>query len=190
MATSEVQICSNALLMLGADPIASFDEAVTGATLSKNLWPTVRDAVLRSHPWNVATVRQVIAYEGTTPAYDWAYSYLLPAECLRVLAVGQYEDGDADYQVENGRIYSDDALVYLRYITRLEDVTKYDALLTLAMTSGMAAMLAYPITKSASMQKAMTDLHLTHLRTARSVNGMEDPPEEFAFHSRQIAARG
>jgi hypothetical protein len=33
-------------------------------------------------------------------------------------------------------------------------VTKYDSMLTLAMTSGMAAVLAYPITKSQTQQDA------------------------------------
>lgn len=188
-ASSEVQICSNALLMLGASPISSFTEEGVGVTLSSNLWPMVRDAVLRSHPWNVATKRVTLAYEAVTPAFDWAYSYLLPADCLRVLSMGLDYD-IVSYQVENGRIYTDDSPLYLRYITQLTDVTKYDALLTLAMTSGMAAALAYPITKSQTQQKAMNEIHLHNLKIARAVNGMEDPPDEIAIDSPRIAIRG
>src|SRR3546814_9999800 len=65
--TTEVSICSNALLRLGADPINSFDEAdnfgsnIERARLCANLWPNVRRQVIRSHPWNCATKRVVLS---------------------------------------------------------------------------------------------------------------------------------
>lgn len=195
-ATSEVQICSNALLMLGQNPIASLteptDPGVTSnsVTLCANLWPTVRDAVLRSHPWNVATKRVVLAYEAVTPAFDWSYSFLLPSDCLRVLSVGRDADGAINYQVENSRIYTDESIAYLRYIFQLTDVTKFDALLTLAMTAAMAANLAYPVTKSQTQQDMMFKLFADHIKRARSVNGQEDPPEDFVEDSRLILVRG
>ncbi|KAK6697159.1 hypothetical protein SNK04_014247 [Fusarium graminearum] len=57
-----VTICSNALLSLGAQPISSFDEAggaaqLDRAKLAAGLYPQVRKAVLRSHPWNCAIRR-------------------------------------------------------------------------------------------------------------------------------------
>lgn len=180
MATSDVQICSNALLLLGAEPISSFTEESenTGALLCANLWDTVRQSVLRSHPWNCATKRVVLAPETTAPAYDWGYSFLLPGDWLRTLSVGQIGES-IEYQTEDNRILMDDAVCYLRYVFDQEDVPKYDSMLALAMTSAMAATLAYPITKSASQQEAMVKLHEFHLKRARAVNGQEDTPEEF-----------
>ena len=61
MATA-VSICSNALLMLGDNPINSFDESATPggldrARIADNLWPSTRNSILRSHPWNCAIKR-------------------------------------------------------------------------------------------------------------------------------------
>ena len=180
-ATSDVQICSNALLMVGGNAISSFNEEGAGATLSANLWPLVRDAVLRSHPWNCATKRVALAPESTTPGYDWSYQFVLPGGWLRTLSVGKRGE-TPEYEMENGRILMNEAVCYLRYVWSLEDVTKYDSLLTLALTAGMAANLAYPITKSQSQQDAMVRLYEFHLKKARTINGLEDPTEDVGDH--------
>jgi hypothetical protein len=188
-ATSEVQICSNALLLLGDETIASFDENTTRARLCSNLWDTVRDAVLRSHPWNCAMMRVVLAADATAPAFDWAYSFTLPADCLRVWTVGQDDSMPPEWEVENGKLLMDDAIGYVRYVHRLEDAARYDALLRLALTSGMAAALAYPITKSATQQEAMAKLHAMHMRSARTADGQEGTGEQ-GLDSPLIAVRG
>ena len=176
--SSETAICSNALLLLGADPITSFTDGTKGALLSSAFWPQVRDKVLRSHPWNVATTRVQLAPESTAPAFDYAYSFLLPSDCLRIIAVGTTDD-NIFFKAENGRILMDEAVCDLVYVTRLEDVTKYDALLTDAMVASMAAVLAYPITKSQENQQAMQQAAEWTLKHARAVNGQEDTGDDF-----------
>jgi hypothetical protein len=188
-ATSEVQICSNALLLLGDETIASFTENSARARLCSNLWDTVRDGVLRSHPWNCALARVTLAPDVTTPAFDWAYSFTLPSDCLRVWTVGQDDSMPPEWEVENGKLLMDDAVAYVRYIQRLEDAARYDSLLRLALTSGMAAALAYPITKSATQQEAMHKLHAMHMRSARTADGMEGTGER-GLDSLLIAVRG
>lgn len=176
-ASSEVNICSNALLLVGARPIASFTDDGDPALLCSNLWPTVRDAVLRSHPWNCAMKRVALAPDATAPDFDWSYRFALPGDFLRAWTVGR--DGESpDWQIESGYIVMDDAICYLRYIQQLTDVTRYDSMLTQALTSGMAASLAYPITKSQTQQKAMIDLHAFHLKMARTVDGQEGTGED------------
>lgn len=188
-ASSEVQICSNALLLLGARPISSFGDEGDPATLCVNLWPTLRDGVLRSHPWNCAMKRVALAQDATPPAFDWSFRFQLPGDFLRAWTVGKDDDQQPDWQIEDGYIVMDDAICYLRYIRQLTDVTKYDSLLTQALTSGMAAFLAYPITKSQTQQDAMIKLHEFHLKQARTVDGMEGTgePEQVA---ELILARG
>jgi hypothetical protein len=120
--------------------------------------------------------RQALAADATAPDFDWSYRFQLPGDCLRVWTVGK-DDEPSDYEIENGFILTDAEICYLRYIQQLSDVTKYDALLTLAMTSGMAAVMAYPITKSQTQQEAMIKLHEFHLKQARTVDGMEGTGE-------------
>ena len=186
--SSEVAICSNGLLLIGARPISSFTDDGDPALLCSNLWSTVRDAVLRSHPWNCAMKRKALAADAVAPDYDWAYRFQLPGDFLRAWVVGK-DDSSPAWQIEDGYIVMDEPICYLRYIQQLADVTKYDSLLTLAMTSGMAAVLAYPITKSQSQQDAMVKLHQFHLKQARTIDGMEGTGEDGEV-SVLISARG
>lgn len=187
MADSAVQICSNALLLLGAQTINSFDDATDRATLVSNLWPNALDAVLRAHPWNCAVKRVALAPEAAAPVFDYSYSFLLPGDCLRKLSVGLAGAPD-DHQVEGRRILMDESVCYLRYVYRNDDIPSWDALLVQAAEAYMAMTCAYPITKSASMFDAMEKLWAVKLRDARNVDGQENPAEtagDFPF----LAAR-
>src|SRR5262245_9022978 len=128
MATSEVQICSNALLLLGAGTINSFDDDNDRTRLVSNLWPNAKDAILRLHPWNCAIKRSQLAPDSAAPPFDYTYQFTLPADCLRVLSVGEVGE-NPDYQIEGRRILFDESLLNLRFIYRNDDVPNWDALL-------------------------------------------------------------
>ena len=145
--------------------------------LAANLWPMVRTAVLRAHPWNCAMKRVVLSPDVTGPPFDKTYAFTLPGDNLRVWTVGKDVDAPK-WMVENGKIVMSEAICYLRYIFDNTDATTYDSMLTLALTSGMAAAMAYPITKSQTNQEAMVKLHTYHLKQARTVDGFEGTGEE------------
>lgn len=171
--TTAVSICSNALLMLGDNPISSFDESNDRARLASNLWPTARDYVLRSHPWNCATKRVVLSPETTTPAFDWTQQFLLPGDCLRVLSVGL--DGERpSYKVEGGKILMDDTICRLRYIWRNETPASWDSMLVWGMTVSMRAIFAYGIAQSATLEQVIDQALREVLRKARATDGQED----------------
>lgn len=172
-----MQVCSNALLLLGAQTINSFDDESDRATLVSNLWPNALEAILRSHPWNCAVKRLSIAPDATAPAFDFAYQFTLPGDCLRVLSVGE-KGAEVEYTLEGRKVLADESELLLRYVFRNENIPSWDALLVQASEAYMAMTLAYPITKSASMFGAMTDLWNLKLRQARSIDGMENPPEQ------------
>lgn len=177
MATSKVQICSNAMLLLGQESIASFSEASDRATLASNLWDNSRQAVLRSHPWNCAIKRDALAPDATAPAFDWTYQFTLPADCLRVLSVGQ--DGDVtEYKIEGRKILIDDNPAYLRYIYDNKDVASWDAMLVEAMTRYMAFSMSYPLTKSTSLRDSMFAEFNKLLKQAKAIDGQEDTPDD------------
>jgi hypothetical protein len=176
-ATSEVQICSNALLLLGAQTINSFDDDNDRALLVANLWPNTLEAVLRSHPWNCAIKRVALAPDAVAPAFEWAYAFTLPGDCLRLLSIG--ERGEyPEFELEGRKILFDEAELKLRYVYKNEDIPSWDALLVQAAEAYMAMTCAYPITKSASMFEAMTRLWDLKLRQARTIDGLENPPEQ------------
>lgn len=174
--TTPVEICSNALLMLGDNPIASFDDGSDRSRLAANLWPMARDYVLRMHPWNCAIKRVSLAPESTAPAFDFSASFLLPGDCLRVLSVGQ-EGQRPRYRLENRRILMNATSCLLRYTYRNEDPASWDSLLVWGMTSTMRAIFAYGITQSNSLEQVVATAMRDVLRQARTVDGQEDEPD-------------
>jgi hypothetical protein len=177
MASSAVQICSNALLLLGAQTINAFNDNTDRAKIASNLWANCRDAVLRGHPWNCAVKRVQLAADTEGPAFEWTYQYTLPGDFLRLLSLGE-EGEDVPFRLENGKILTDDECK-LTYIFRNENVNTWDSLLVEAATAYMAFTMAYPITKSASVQEAMGKAYEFKLKQARAVDGQENPPEQF-----------
>jgi len=173
---SDVSICSNALLQVGQKPISSLSEANDSARICVNLFPQVRDSVLRSHPWNCAVKRVTLSPETATPDFDYAYQFAVPGDLLRILQVGElgFED---DYQIEQNRILADTNVLRLRYIFRNEDVGSWDPLLVDAVSAEMAARVAYPLTKSASLQQVMEGKARDIMKRARAVDGQDNPPD-------------
>lgn len=177
MAT-DVSICSNACIMLGFDPIASLDppDNTPRAEKSANLYPQVRDWLLRSHPWNCAVRRVILPPEAAAPEFDWSYKFAQPSDWLRTLQVGQ-DGAPQDYQHESGFFLCDDNALYLRYVWQNTNAATYDSMLVHMLTLAMRAILAYPLTKSTSMMTECVGELAAELKRARSVDGQDNPPD-------------
>ena len=119
--------------MLGADPLNSLSDTSDHAVMCLNLYPGARDVVLRSHPWNCAIKRVVLAPNATAPLFDYAYSFNLPADWLRTLSVGESSEG-VDYVSEGRQLLSDESSLPLRYVFRNEDENTWHAGLVEAVT--------------------------------------------------------
>ena len=78
MALTALILCSRALLKLGAQTIASFDEGTAEAEVAANLYPAVRDALLSAHPWSFATGQAALVRLDATPAADFRHAFQLP----------------------------------------------------------------------------------------------------------------
>lgn len=175
MATG-VSICSNALLMLGAKTINDFDEPVDRAKIAANLYPTVRDDLLRTHPWNCTIKRVLLAPDATPPAFGYDNQFELPADFLRVMEVGQ-AGYQIDYLVEGRHILANAVSVELRYVYLNPVENTWDANLVALMTLAMAAAMAYAITQSAAVRDSLKQELEMAKKVASAVDGQEDPPQ-------------
>jgi hypothetical protein len=187
MPATDVSICSNAALMLGAKPINDLNENTDRARLASNLFPAVRNYVLRRHPWNCCVKRVVLSPDLTPPAFDWAFQYTLPEDYLRTLAVGEH-GAEAEFSIESGKLMCDENPVRLRYVWRNENPATWDDMLVWGMTVSMKAVMAYGITQSASMEAVVEDALKDVLKQARAVDGQDETPQTFG-DSPLLAAR-
>ncbi len=181
--TNPVEICSNALMILGAKPIASFNEAegmgsnLDRAKLASNLYPQVRTAILRGHYWNCTARRVLLSPDATAPAFGYANRFMLPGDWLRTWAVGDERNRQrVAYRTEGRYLLSDDVVLPLLSGADTSE-EQWDPLLVDVMTAAMAARMAYPITASTSVEEMRQRELQALLREARAVDGMDDPPE-------------
>ena len=77
-----VSICADALILLGASPISSFNDGTDEANSCDRLYPDIRDMALSMYPWSFAYKKVKLARLITTPVSEWAYEYQLPGDPL------------------------------------------------------------------------------------------------------------
>lgn len=194
MATA-VSICSNALIMLGESPISSFDDGATPgglerARIAQNLWPSVRDSLLRSHPWNCALKRVVLSPETEAPAFGSTHQFALPGDWLRNHEINGVAADQVDYVVEGRRLLMDGATCYLRYIYQNDDPESWDSMLVHCAELAMAVAMAYAITQSDGREDRLRAQLIEELRKARAVDGQDDSPAQFGSFEILGARRG
>lgn len=180
--TTDVQICSNALLMVGAQTINSLDASDLSdrQRICVNLYPMVRDYLLTSHPWNCCRKRALLNPDATPPAYGYANSFTLPADFARMswISDGPDEtDPTVDYVIENGKILCDSSPLYLRYCYLNQNEGNWSPLMVMAATQMMRALLAYPITQSTSLEQLLEQTLQPYLRQARAIDSQDMPPQ-------------
>lgn len=176
MPTSDVQIASSALVLMGESPITSF-EGTSRGLIAKQFYDETRDVVLRAHPWKFARTRKVLAALEDAPEFGWNYQFLLPTDpyCLRVLGMS---DNSIPFQVEGRNILCDESSVSLIYIARVKDPTQFDSLFTTAFEALLAHKFSIAIPGKVSLGDMMFRLYQRCLQDARSVNAQEGTPEE------------
>ena len=177
MGITPTSICNSALAKIGAPTITSLEEQNKGARLCKRLYPTFRDDVLASYPWNFAITRVELAQlADVTPAFGYTYAYQLPSDCLRVL---ETETKDQEWKIEGRYLVTDEASIFIKYIRREENSSLFSIMFAEALAYRLAMELAYPITQNASLRDRFEKAYKEVLRDARTNDSQEGTPEDF-----------
>ena len=185
---SVVDICNEAMHLLGADTITSLTENSKEARYCNSAYAEKRDAVLRAHPWNVAITRGTLAKDATAPAFGFDNQFTLPTNpyCLRVLSFWDNNvdnelsayDSQVMFKIEGRKVLSNEGTCKITYLARITDTEQYDSLLSSTIAHKLAAETAYAITGSNSVAQGMQQLYELALREARSIDAMEGVPDK------------
>jgi hypothetical protein len=167
---STVDICNGALNQLGATTILSLTEDSKNARLCNSRFTQVRDAVFRSHPWNCLQKRVELAADTDAPAWGFSYAYTLPADCLRLLRILDY---DSNYKVEGRKILSNTSSMKILYIGRITDPNEYDESLRETLSAALGADIAFGVTSNNQTATNMYNLFQDKLKDARFVDSTE-----------------
>ena len=186
---SEVEICNLALAHLGdTATVASINpaEPTMQAELCARYYPIARDALLEmpDTAWAFATKRAVLPLLSSGWP-EWDYSYALPGDCLRVLAVQPASVSDdnivggvsvpCEFSLESNDagstvIYTDQQNAVARYVARVTDTTKFSPTFVIALSWELAAMLAGPLIKGdVGSSESARCLQMAEIELAKAV---------------------
>lgn len=139
--SSDIDIASNALQMIGANPINSFDDPGSGAAVAKSLYETILRSMLTRDYWRFAIKKQKLNRLSQTPLNEFKYAYQIPTDSLKIERV--YNVGN--YKIFRDLIYTDILDVDVDYIYRM-DSTLIPSYFELAFTYKLASEFALSVT--------------------------------------------
>jgi hypothetical protein len=190
MSASETEFLNGALGMIKEARIQGIDDNKLQANWCKTYWPPMREAMLRSSRWNFAEARAKLQQVLPTPAFEFAFSYALPARhlCIReynghllqITGDPQYWMGYVGhYKIEGkNRLLSSEAEVRIVYTQDIDNPALFDPLFYQLAQTALASRLARAIKADVRLAESlMTEAMNLWLPFASSVDGQEGPPE-------------
>lgn len=177
MPFTDADLCSAALVKLGAAPLASLADARIEADVARRLYPIHRDALLASHPWAFCLAQATLVRDTAAPLADFAYAYLLPADLLRTLSASSQGGGRGlVYRIAGTRLHTDSASVTLRYQRRAAEADFAPHFVS-ALVARLAAELCLPITENATRAEVLHRLARAEAQLARLVDSQQSTPK-------------
>jgi len=168
MAT-QLEIVNAALVALGGTGrLAALDSSDPQGEKALSVYDIARDGILSCHWWDFAMRRAQIAAEADAPVFGWKYAYLLPDDCLRVYRLNQAPRERKAWEVEGGRLLSDEpGPIDLRYLARLEDESAWPAFFTDAFVAELASRLALAVANTNTIATAAAQTAQRRLADAK-----------------------
>lgn len=176
MTTTDIELCSRALLKIGAMPITGFDDGSAEAEVAGALYPLVRDGLLSSYPWSFATAQLTLPKLAQSPTADYSNAFQLPSDFLRALSVGTGTKGrGVTYRIQGQTLQTDSDNVILTYVYRADE-TAFPPFFQSALTARLAGEFCLPLTENTSRAAAMLKQANSEFETAKRIDAQQDSP--------------
>lgn len=171
---SDIQIASNALLLIGDEPIVSFDDPGAGARAVKAFYPQTKQAVLAWHPWSFALKDQELSQTSQEPdeLTRLEYAYKLPTDLIRIWEVMPY----TYYELVDGFLLSNEDRLLMRYVYDVDD-TDLPPHVVKALEYKLAAECAMSVTEDENRVQLYERKYLDQLSVASAIDSQGRPQE-------------
>jgi|TARA_R100000234_G_scaffold67000_1_gene40894 hypothetical protein len=173
-ADTALDICSRALILIGADPISSFDDGTTEATVAVNMYEDVAQSALVNTRWRFATNQKVLNQLTDAPTGRYDLAYQLPSDLLMLHAV-TVNDNLIDYQMYGDKVFADTSTqdtVIADYSFRANEET-WPSYFTLAVEFSLAIIFATSIARDANLASLMTARAEATMAKARTMDSQQ-----------------
>lgn len=183
--SSSIDIASNALLLIGDNPISSFNDPGAGAQAAANLYPQTKEMVLSYHPWSFAMKHQELSRLSAVPdkRTGYKYAYKTPTDLIRLWAIMPH----SDYVIVGENILSNEPALLARYVYNVAE-SSIPAQLVKAMEYQMASEFSISVTEDEN--KAAFYQQKANLQLAKASNvDSQGQPQQSIISSPFIEAR-
>ncbi len=177
MAVTKVDIASRALVMIGANPIASFTDGTTEANVTNTIYEEIIESSLTRHNWRFATGQQQLSLLANSPTGRFEYAYQIPAnpECLKILTV-TVNDTLIQYNRYEDKIYLDgfgsQSTVIMDYIFRQSE-DQFPPHFRLAVEYKLASIFGGSVARDAALVREFDQLSERQMLIAKNTDSQE-----------------
>lgn len=174
MANSNIDIASNALMLIGDNPISSFSDPGAGAAAAANLYQEVKESALSFHPWSFALKEQELSRLSASPdtRTGFKYAFQKPTDIVRIWKIMPH----SYYEVVGSKIYSNETALFMRYIYDVSE-TAMPSSFVKALEYQLAAELAIPVTEDEKKAAYYSDKAIKQIAKASNIDSQGHPQQ-------------
>jgi hypothetical protein len=172
-ANSAIDICSRALILVGAEPITSFNDDTSEALIAGNMYEDIARTNLTSTRWRFATNQAILNRLSDAPTGRFTAAYQLPEYIfLHAVTVRDYQ---IEYNVYGSKVFCDadvsDELI-ADYTYRAEEVD-WPSYFSVCVEYAMATVFATALIRDQSLAVLMDQQYTRLLAKARSIDSQQ-----------------
>jgi hypothetical protein len=188
MALTKYDIASSALVMIGANPVASFDAAgSTEQVACFHLYQTCVDHWISLFPWRFASKTTQLARDSIKPPTQWQASYVQPSGMKAMQAIRVDLDGnDIPYDRFENKIYcnaGDTQPVYCVH-TYEPPIAWWPGYFVSLVEVAFAGKLSFALSGKLDLQKALSTATDDAFRFAKNADSRQQTSRRFKVTGR------
>ena len=173
-ASSPIDVCSRALILIGADPITSFADGNNESLIAANMYEDVARSALVNSRWRFSTNQVVLNRLSAAPTGRYDAAYQLPSGWLMTHAV-TVNDTPIEYQTYGSKLFcneSANAELVLDYTYRADE-QDWPSYFTIALQYELASVFAVGLARDQSLAQLMSGQAQVAMLRARSLDSQQ-----------------
>lgn len=168
---SKIEIISNSMILIGANPISSLSEGTEGV-VGNALYEEIYENLLSIHPWRFATKKQQLSRLTDTPLNNFSYKFQLPSDLITVLNVYN----NHDYEIYKDTLFADYEEVSIDYRFRVDE-TLLPSYFVKTLQYYLASEFAITITDNSQRAALYNEKYEMQLKRAKYVDSSSRPSD-------------
>lgn len=179
MGFTSIDLCSRALVKIGAKSISSFNEETAESSVAEQLYTPTLEGLLSGYPWRFALSQRELARLKSNPSADYRYAYALPNDFLRAISAGPTGRGKGlDYRICGNELHTDSETVMLTYLYKPNEIN-FPPFFYQLVIAWLAAEFCLPLTESTARTEHLRAVAEEEYKRAKLIDSQQSVPQAF-----------